>query len=332
MAKQNPQIAGGARDDVEISVVSPVYAAAETVPVLCAQLHATLQQLTPNYEIILAFDCSPDDGWRRICLECEKDPRVKGIKLSRNFGQHQAITAGLAESCGHWIVVMDCDLQDQPKEIVRLYSKAKEGFDVVVGQRVDREDGLLKKLSSRMFHAVFAILSGVKSDASVANFGIYERKVIDAVLSMTEPYRSFPMLVLWLGFDRFELPVEHAVRHEGQTSYSLRKLIAFAVNVIVAFSNRPLYITTMVGGVMCMLSVATTIWLFVGAMQGRFDVSGWASVILSVWFLAGVTIFLLGIIGTYIAKMFDVVKGRPIYVVDRRCRGGTEVVKQSISG
>jgi glycosyltransferase involved in cell wall biosynthesis len=160
-----------------LSIVSPVYGAPSLIGELCLRLHSSLKKITEDYEIILVFDCSPDNGWEEICIECERDKRVKGIRLSRNFGQHYAITAGLEQATGEWVVVMDCDLQDRPEEINKLYKKAQEGYDIVFAQRADRKDSFLKRLSSKAFYAVFSYMTDTHQDARIANFGIYHWKV-----------------------------------------------------------------------------------------------------------------------------------------------------------
>ena len=207
------------KESCHLSVVSPVYGASGSIPELCAQLHEYAGSITQSYEVILVFDCSPDDGWERIEVECEKDSRVKGIRLSRNFGQHYAITAGLAKSSGDWIVVMDCDMQDLPEEIPNLYNKAKEGYDSVFAKRKERQDSSSKRFQSWAFYKIFGYLTDTKMDHSIANFGIYHRKVVDAILSMGDSIRYFPTMSQWVGFRRAYLPVTHGERKEGESSY-----------------------------------------------------------------------------------------------------------------
>src|SRR5665647_128546 len=185
---------------VHISVVSPVYCAENIVSELVKQIITSVSTITDDFEIILVNDYSPDNSWIKISEECAKESRVKGINLSRNFGQHYAITAGLNYAKGEWVVVMDCDLQDRPDEIPNLYRKAQEGWDIVYARRVERKDKLTKRLSSRLFHLVYGYLSGLKSDGSIANFGIYHAKVITEYNKMKETARSFPSLVNYLGF------------------------------------------------------------------------------------------------------------------------------------
>ena len=185
---------------MELSIVIPVYLGESMVFKLIERLTKSLSAVSNKYEIILVEDGSPDDSWDEIQKICAKNSTVKGIKLSRNFGQHYAITAGLKITQGKWIVVMDCDLQDQPEEIIKLINKAKEGFDIVYAQRSKREDRFLKRTSSKLFYKIFGYLTNTVQDPSIANFGIYHQNVIQAVLSMNDYIRFFPTMVQWVGF------------------------------------------------------------------------------------------------------------------------------------
>lgn len=300
---------------IKISIVTPVYGTPELIPKLCERLHQSLRSLTEDYEIILVFDCSPDDGWERICEECKRDTRVKGVQLSRNFGQHYAITAGLAQVSGEWVVVMDCDLQDRPEEIPCLYRKALEGYDAVFAQRIDRRDSLIKRVSSGLFYAVFSYMTDSRQDASVANFGIYHRRVIAAILSMRDKVRYFPAMVQWVGFRSTGLPVEHAVRAAGATAYSWRKLFSLALDNMISFSDKPLHLTVKLGMLLCLISFGSGLFYLLRYLLGGITVSGFASIILSIWFLSGMIIFILGVLGIYLGRVFDQAKNRPSYII-----------------
>jgi glycosyltransferase involved in cell wall biosynthesis len=301
--------------DVEISVVVPVYGSPELIPVLVERLQTVLGELTEHYEVVLVFDCSRDDGWDRIRAECARDVRVKGIQLSRNFGQHYAITAGLMRSAGHWVVVMDCDLQDRPEEIPNLYAKAEQGFDIVFAQRADRTDGLVKRFFSKAFYRVFSYMTESHQDPSIANFGIYRRCVIDAILSMKDKIRYFPTMAQWVGFDATVLLVSHGVREAGQSTYSWRGLFRLAFDNMMAFSDKPLRLTVRLGMLICGLTVSVSGWYFMRYMFGGITVSGYTSLILSIWFLSGVIIFTLGVFGMYLARLFDQAKDRPVFII-----------------
>ncbi|MCL2623029.1 MAG: glycosyltransferase family 2 protein [Planctomycetaceae bacterium] len=304
------------RFDVHISVVSPIYGSPTLVPELVLRLHQTLATITESYEIVLVFDCSNDNGWEKIRQECQKDRRVKGIHLSRNFGQHYAITAGLTHTKGEWVVVMDCDLQDVPEEIPKLYAVAQDGHDTVFGQRVNRNDAFIKRFLSKAFYSIFSFFTDSKIDPSIANFGIYHHSVIQAVLNMGDHIRFFPTMVRWVGFRQTAVPVVHAARADGKSTYSFRRLFRLAAENIIAFSDKPLRLTIILGFLMSLVSFLFGCYFLLQAMLGKIAVLGFASLIVSLWFLGGTIIFILGIIGIYLGKTFDGVKGRPLFIVD----------------
>jgi polyisoprenyl-phosphate glycosyltransferase len=307
------------QDNIHVSVVSPVYRAGNIVSELVKQVKEQLSPITEDFEIILINDASPDHSWSEIEKETAKDKRVKGLNLSRNFGQHYAITAGLNFAKGEWIVVMDCDLQDRPDEIPNLYHKALEGYDSVFAQRTERNDTLFKKLFSKLFYKLFSYLTDTKQDATVANFGIYRRCVIDAILSMHDQIRFFPTMVQWVGFRKFYLPVEHASRFEGKSTYNYKGLFRLAMNTIMGFSDKPLRLTVKVGFFITMLSVLVAIVYLGLYLSGRIQVEGFTTLILSLWFLSGFIMFILGILGLYIGRMFEKVKERPVYLIQDKC-------------
>lgn len=301
--------------DVHISVVSPIYRGEKMLDELIERLHQNLSSICKNYEIILVNDASPDNSWSKIESICHNDSKVKGINLSRNFGQHYAITAGLNYARGEWVVVMDCDLQDRPEEIVHLYTKAQEGFDSVFAQRVERQDNFLKKLSSKLFYFVFSYLTETKQDATIGNFGIYNRKVINAILSMHDQVRYFPTMVKWVGFNQFAMPIEHAERAEGTSSYSFKALINLALNNIIAFSDKPLRLAAKCGFYISLISLIIGVIYIYRYFNGYIHVLGYASMIISIWFIGGIIMSLSGILGIYLGKIFDRVKDRPTYIV-----------------
>lgn len=298
-----------------ISIVSPVYHGEKMVAELVRRNLESVCSITDNYEIILVNDASPDNSWAEIVKQCSLNPKVKGINLSRNFGQHYAITAGLHFAAGEWVVVMDCDLQDRPEEIPNLYNKAMEGFDIVYARRVARKDGFFKRLSSTLFHWVYNWLSGLNADKTIANFGIYKQCVIDEYNSMPERARSFPSLVKYLGFRDTAIDVEHAERAEGKSSYSLYKLLKLSFDVIVSNSNKPLRMAVGIGFGISAVSFLLAIYNLVAKWIGIIRVPGFTTMVFSIWFVGGLLLFVMGIQGLYIGKIFDQVKGRPLFVV-----------------
>lgn len=300
---------------MKLSVISPIYKGEKMLDELVSRIETSVETFTKDYEIILVNDCSPDDSWNRIKEICAKDKKVKGINLSRNFGQHYAITAGLTESAGEWVVVMDCDLQDRPEEIPNLYQKAQEGYDTVLAQRIERKDGYFKRLSSILFNATFAFLTDQEQDKTVGNFGIYHRQVINAVLSMGDSVRWFPLMVKWVGFNIAYLPVEHAERAEGKSSYSFRRLFSVASDNMIAFSNKPLRLMLQFGFFVVVISVLVALFYLGRYISGGIAVDGFTTMVLSMWILGGIIIMMIGMTGIYIGKTFDKTKGRPIYII-----------------
>ena len=225
-----------------ISVVIPVYKAEHCLDELYQRLKAALESISPDFEIVLVEDCGGDNSWQVIERLATADPRVCGIQFSRNFGQHYGITAGLDHCHGDWVVVMDCDLQDRPEEIPRLYAKAQEGFDIVLALRGARHDPLLKRLTSSLFYKVFSYLADIEYDGASGNFRIMSRKVVTSFRRMGEQLRFFGGLVQWLGFPTSSIEVEHAERFEGNSTYTFSKLWKLATETIIAYSDKPLRI------------------------------------------------------------------------------------------
>lgn len=300
-----------------VSVVSPVYRAEKIVAELVSRVEVQLEAICGHdYEIILVEDRGPDDSWEAIKAISLINPKVKGIRLSRNFGQHAAITAGLDHCSGAYVIVMDCDLQDVPEEIPKLYHKLMEGYDCVIASRHNRQDGYFKRFFSKAFHRTLQYLTGTKHDASVANFGIYTRKLILAVTSMRESIRYFPIQRTWVGFKSITIEVRHSARYEGETSYNFNKLLNLALNIILAYSDKPLRLVVKAGFFISFFTFIIAIVYICYALFHGFDIVGFASIIVSIWFFSGLIISILGVIGLYIGKTFEGVKNRPIYIID----------------
>ena len=300
-----------------LSIVSPVYRSEKIVEELVSRIKKAVTTITDDFEIILVNDFSPDNSWMKIVEQCSKDKRVKGINLSRNFGQHYAITAGLNYAKGDWIVVMDCDLQDRPDEIPNLYQKAMEGWDIVYARRVERQDKFLKRMSSTLFHMVYGYLSGLKMDGSIANFGIYHKNVIREYNKMKEVARSFPSLVYYLGFKSCAIDVKHSERFEGGSSYTLSKLLYLTGDVILSNSNKPLKLTVKIGFFISMLSFLLALYNVIARISGIITLEGFTTTIFSIWFVGGLILLVLGIVGLYVGKIFDQVKERQLFIVSQ---------------
>lgn len=296
-----------------LSIVSPVYLAEECLCELYRRLVAVAEQITPHFELILVEDHGPDGSWRILEQIAADDSRVKAVRLSRNFGQHYAITAGLDLANGAWVVVMDCDLQDPPEAIPTLLAKASQGYDVVFARRIDRKDSWAKQLSSFVFYRLLSLLTSEPYDGAIANFSISSRQVIVAFRQYREIDRSFPMIMRRIGFERATVDVPHAARFAGASSYSLRRLLIFAVQNVLASSTQPLIISVKFG-----TSVALASLGFSGFVLGRYllhgvAVPGWTSLALLLSFLFGLLFVQLGIIGLYLGRTFEQTKQRPLY-------------------
>jgi dolichol-phosphate mannosyltransferase len=301
-----------------ISIVSPVYKAEKIIPLLVERIENAISKITDDYEIILVEDGGPDDSWSVIESIAKNNIKIKGIKLSRNFGQHPAIMAGLSQAEGEWIVVMDCDLQDQPEEIGKLYAKTLEGFDIVLAKRKDRKDSFLKKMTSSFFSKIYGYFTDTEYDNEVANFGIYHKKVIKSILEIPDTIKFFPLFVKFVGYSSASIIVEHAERAEGNTSYSFSKLLSLAFNTIISFSNKPLKLFVKFGLTISIISFFVGIYNVYLALTNQIEVLGYSSIIVSIWFLSGVLITTIGVTGIYVGKIFDQTKGRPPYIIDKK--------------
>jgi polyisoprenyl-phosphate glycosyltransferase len=302
-----------------ISIVSPIYRAENIASRLVEAIVQAVVKITPDFEIILVDDGSPDNSWPVMQEIARNNPKVKAIKLSRNFGQHYAITAGLDEAKGEWVVVMDCDLQDNPEEIANMLATAKKNdAKIILGQRIERNDSFSKVWFSKFFYTSLSYLSGAEWDPTVANFGLYHRSVVTAIGQMREPIRFFPAMVKWVGFKSVKMPVAHQARDEGASNYSLKRRLKLAMDIILANSDKPLRIIVKFGFLVSFIAAFIGVLYIIKYLTGQTTVLGFTSLMISIWFVGGMIFMLLGIIGLYIGKIFEAAKGRPIYIVEER--------------
>ena len=271
-----------------ISVVIPVYGCRRALDELHRRLTDTLVKITNNYEIILVDDYCPQNSWESIENICKIDSKVKGIHLSKNFGQATAITAGIDYCHGEWVVVMDCDLQDRPEHIINLYKKAQEGYDVVFAKRKQRKDSRITLFLSKKFYQVLSYFTDETIDSDIGNFSISKKRVIENYCKIREHNRTYQLFIKWLGFKQTSIDLESDERFEGKSSYSFNKKMRFATSIITTHSNKPLFISIKLGFLISTLSIIYILILI---------------------------ILVLGIIGIYIGNIFNEVKNRPIYVV-----------------
>ena len=298
-----------------ISVVVPLYCCEAFVPELHERLVRTLSSISPRFEIILVNDASPQADWLRVRELAARDPRVKAINLSRNFGQHYAITAGVDHAEGDWVVVMDGDLQDPPEEIARMFAKAQEGYDIVFGVKPTRSHGFFKRLTSRGFTRVLAYLMDTDLNNSVTHFSIVSRKVVANLRLFKERNRSYAFFLRWMGFHVGYVEVQHHPRPSGESSYTVRKLLKLAFELMVSQSDKPLRVSIFFGFVTASLAFAAGVIGIVRYFFWATPVEGWTSVIVSLYFIGGILLMALGVLGLYVGKIFEETKGRPLYVV-----------------
>lgn len=302
---------------MKLSIVSPCYGAPTLLRQLVAQITETVSRLTDSYEIILVEDCSPDNSREIIRDICAADKHVKGVFLSRNFGQQSALNAGYDTATGDYVVTLDCDLQNPPTQIRDLYQKAQEGYDIVFATRRHRPDTFFMTKGSHVFNKLMGFLTDTKQDESVAEFALFSKKVIKAMGSMGDYQRYYPLMSQWVGFKTATVDVEHAVRTDGKkSSYSIKKRIELAVTTAVNFSTKSLRLIVYFGIFITLAAIIGAIALMIKTLIVDEPVSGWATLFVSMWFIAGVMIMIMGIIAVYIGSIFNEVKHRPSYIID----------------
>lgn len=302
---------------MDISVVIPVYGCRKAIYELYARLSATLKRLTDDYEIIFINDSCPQNSWEDIEKICNADNCVVGISLSRNFGQHKAILAGLDICKGESVVVMDCDLQDRPEHILELYDKLCEGYDIVWGSRVNRKDSIAVKALSKLFYKVCGIFTDKYIDPNISNFSISKREVILEHCKMREVNRDFSFFQQWMGYETVTIELESDERAFGHSSYGFVKKVKLAVSIITSQSNKPLYIAIYMGMFFVLVSVCMIVYYLINFFILGGVPTGWTSLIVSMYLLSGITLLFMGTIGIYIGNIFEEVKNRPLYIVKK---------------
>lgn len=301
---------------IDISVVISVYGCRAAIPELHRRLCESLEKISKAFEIILVDDYCPQNSWEEIQKVCEKDKRVIGIHMARNFGQIRAITAGLDKSRGDWVVVMDCDLQDRPETIPELYQKAQEGYDVVFARREGRKDSAITKFLSKCFYKVYDYFTDGTFDSSICNFSISKRKVIDYYCRMREQNRAYTMFIRWLGFKQTAIDMPADERFEGKSSYNLKRKLKMAFEIITSQSNKPLLFSVKLGFVSAFLALIYIIYLVFREIILGDVLVGWTSIVASIYLMGGIILCAIGVVGIYVGNIFNEAKNRPLYVID----------------
>jgi dolichol-phosphate mannosyltransferase len=313
---------------ISYSVVSPLFNEEANIEALYGRLVPVLDGLAlGTWEIIFVDDGSRDRSWEQIRALHARDPRVTGLRFSRNFGHHVALTAGLDVSRGKRVVTMDSDLQDQPEEICTLAAKMDQGFDLVYAERKRRQHSILKRINSALFLSLLNWMVRVPYPITGAVFRMMDRRFVDDLCRLRECHRFYTGLTAWLGFRQASVPVEHGERHAGTNKYDLCKMLCLAADSITSFSTVPLYFVIYVGAIVTLLALLFGSYVVARYYMGGFPVMGWASLITAITFFGGATLFTLGVIGQYIARIFEQVKERPIYII-QEALGDITIPKQ----
>jgi dolichol-phosphate mannosyltransferase len=304
---------------VELSVVVPVYGCAECLNVLHERLSHSVGEVTERYELVFIDDRSVDGGWEVLCALARRDPHVRAFRLSRNFGQDAAITAGLAEAHGAWAVVMDCDLQEAPEEIPRLWAAAGEGYDIVRTTRRGWRHSAFRRSTSRLYRQL-TLETDVRPDYS--NMSLLSRRVIDAFLRLHDRDREFMIALDWLGFDSTAIEIEHAERYAGKSGYSLRGLVKVALDGMFFQSTVLLRVVVLVGFLVALAGTGLAVYEVIDYFaEPEKRVPGFASLAVLTLFLAGFIIVSVGVVGLYVGRIFEQVKDRPLYLIDSEAHG-----------
>ncbi|MDX6581333.1 MAG: polyisoprenyl-phosphate glycosyltransferase [Solirubrobacterales bacterium] len=307
----------------EISVVVPVFGCRGCLEPLHRRLVSVVSELSSDYELIFVDDRSTDGSWPELLELSAADPAVKLVRLSRNFGQHPAITAGLAEATGEWVVVTDCDLEDPPEEVLRLWSKAQEGYDFVLSRRRRRRQAIWRRAGARIYRWLANALAGTDIDPQYTNLSLLSRPVVDAFLRFRDQDRQYLLMLLWLGFRHETIDVDQDERYAGHSAYSFRQLVRVAADGVFFQTTKLLRWIVYAGFIVGTAGIVLAVLAVVNWIE-RDPPTGYTSLAVVILILSGMIIASTGVMGLYVGKVFAQVKGRPLYVVDEVIEGGVE--------
>jgi glycosyltransferase involved in cell wall biosynthesis len=306
-------------DDVQLSIVVPVYGCAECLAALHDRLTRSVAQITDRYELVFVDDRSEDSGWEVLGRLAQRDAHVRAFRLSRNFGQDAAITAGLSKARGHWAVVMDCDLQEAPEDIPRMWAAAGEGYDVVRTIRRGWRHSPVRRWASRSYRRLTQE-TDVRSDYS--NLSLISRQVIDAFLRLHDRDREYMIALDWLGFDATAIEIDHAERHAGTSGYTLGKLVRVALDGMFFRSTLLLRLVVLLGFIIALAGVVLAAFVVVDyIIEPDKSVAGYTSLAVLILLLAGFIIVSVGVVGLYVGRIFEQVKDRPLFLIDADTEG-----------
>ena len=303
-------------DSIEISIIIPLYNESESIEHLFARLTPVLKQLDTSYEIICINDGSQDNTLKRLIELRQKYPDLKIVNLSRNFGKEIALTAGIDYASGEAVIPIDADLQDPPELIIKLIAKWREGYDVVYATRRSRQgETWLKKVSAIAFYQTIGKMSRVPIPSNTGDFRLLDRRVVEAIKKLPERTRFMKGLFAWVGYKQTSILFDREPRYRGQTTWSYWKLWNFALDGIISFSFLPLKVWSYVGVTISFISLLYALMLVIRTLIYGVDVPGYASLMVAILFLGGIQLITLGVLGEYLGRVYEEVKGRPLYLV-----------------
>lgn len=296
-----------------ISVVVPMYFEEDNVQLCYDKLSGVLKDY--SYELIFVNDGSTDKTFDLLEALSQKDPNVKVISFSRNFGHQMAVSAGIEYASGDAVVLIDADLQDPPEVILGMIAKWQEGYDVVYGKRSKREgETAFKKLTAKCFYRFLNHMSDVDIPKDTGDFRLMDRKVVNALLTMPENNRFIRGMVSWVGFKQTYIEYVRLPRQNGETKYPLKKMLHFAADAIIGFSTKPLRMITDLGVLTILIAIGILVYAIISKIMGN-TTAGWTSIMVAISFFSGIQLIGLGIVGEYLARIYDEAKGRPHYIV-----------------
>lgn len=300
----------------DLSIIIPVYNEEANVQILYDRLTKVVEQLELSYEFIFINDGSQDKTIYLVKALVEQDENIKFIDFSRNFGHQIAVTAGLNLSVGKAVVIIDADLQDPPELIVDLYEKMKTGYEVVYAKRRKREgESFMKTFTAKWFYRILKNITSVEIPVDTGDFRIIDRKVVNVLKQMPEHHRFIRGQISWIGFNQTFVEYDRDERHAGETGYTYRKMIKFALDGITGFSDFPLKLATILGFIVSGIAFIVLLYALYMRLIVEDYVEGWTSVITSVLFLGGVQLISIGMIGEYMSRINSEVKQRPLYII-----------------
>lgn len=303
----------------KLSIVLPIHNEYACLEELRSRLVNTLETMQVVYEIILVDDGSTDESWKEIESQCSANSSIQGIKFSRNFGHHAAISAGLEHASGDYVIVMDSDLQDAPEEIPNLFAKASEDYDIVLARRKGKQHGRIKQKLSSMFYSFLTRMSDIQFDPEIGVFRLLSKRAVREICRCQERSPFIVGISQWIGFKTAYVDVQHQPRFSGETKYPISKQLSLAVEATLSFTDRPLKLGVYMGFFFSMVGLIYALSIVIRAFNDQIVVHGYASLMSVLLILGGLILSTIGITGIYIGRIFRDIKNRPVYIVEKHC-------------